>query len=41
MKVVKEHWVADFEGNPFQILQYKLKGILTKWSKEAYGNIFH
>lgn len=32
MKIVKEHWVTDVEGNPFQILHYKLKklkGVLS------------
>ncbi|KAG5611037.1 hypothetical protein H5410_022318 [Solanum commersonii] len=41
--IVRENWVADFEGNPFLIFHHKikkLKGDLTKWSKEVYRNIF-
>ncbi|KAH0672621.1 hypothetical protein KY284_023708 [Solanum tuberosum] len=43
-EVVKENWKIEIQGSPFHIVQQKMKitkKVLTKWSKETYGNIFH
>ncbi|KAH0721975.1 hypothetical protein KY289_005019 [Solanum tuberosum] len=43
MKVVKHHWRADFEGDPFMIFHHKLtriKKALTQWSKTTCGRLF-
>lgn len=43
-EVVEENWKIEIQGSPFHIVQQKMKiikKVLTKWSKETYGNIFH
>ncbi|KAG5630893.1 hypothetical protein H5410_002610 [Solanum commersonii] len=43
-KVVKENWQIEVQECPFHIVHEKMKNlkkVLTKWSKETYGNIFH
>ncbi|KAG5601144.1 hypothetical protein H5410_032514 [Solanum commersonii] len=43
MEVIRNHWKADFERDPFILFHHKLKRVkraLTQWSKETFGNIF-
>lgn len=43
MDVVRQHWSADFEGDPFSVFHHKLKKVkkvLTQWSRDSFGNIF-
>ncbi|KAH0650293.1 hypothetical protein KY284_030205 [Solanum tuberosum] len=42
-KIIEENWKLDFVGCPFfeyQARIKKIKGVLAKWSKETFGNIF-
>ncbi|XP_055800398.1 uncharacterized protein LOC129869822 [Solanum dulcamara] len=43
METIKEHWKAEFEGDPFALFHHKLKKTkkaLSQWSKDTFGNIF-
>lgn len=42
-KIVEENWQIQVEGSPFNVVHIKLKklkGILTQWNKETFGNVF-
>ncbi|XP_049359160.1 uncharacterized protein LOC125823817 [Solanum verrucosum] len=43
LRVVRENWEMDIQGGPFYIVKEqmnRLKRVLSKWSKESYGDIF-
>lgn len=43
LEIIKENWKEDIVGNPFIVYHHKInqvKSALTRWSKEAFGNIF-
>lgn len=43
MEVIRQNWKTDIEGNPFVILDQKLKrtkAAFTEWSKQTFENIF-
>ncbi|XP_060211849.1 uncharacterized protein LOC132639421 [Lycium barbarum] len=43
LSVVSNNWASKVTGNPFILFKQKLKhlkGILSAWSKEVYGDIF-
>ncbi|KAH0768990.1 hypothetical protein KY290_012971 [Solanum tuberosum] len=42
-QLIEENWKIDFVGRSFLVFQSKIKkvkGVLAKWSKELFGNIF-
>ncbi|KAH0679678.1 hypothetical protein KY284_020763 [Solanum tuberosum] len=42
-KIIEENWKVEFEGCPFIKFQSKIKkikGVLAKWSKVTFGDIF-
>ncbi|XP_070048900.1 uncharacterized protein [Nicotiana tomentosiformis] len=43
LNVIKQNWVTDTMGNPFNMFQSKLKKVksaLAAWRKETFGDIF-
>ncbi|XP_059289278.1 uncharacterized protein LOC132042777 [Lycium ferocissimum] len=43
LSVVSNNWASEVIGNPFILFKQKLKhlkGVLSAWSKEVYGDIF-
>lgn len=42
-KLIKDNWRIDFVGCPFYEFQgkiKKIKGVLARWCKETFGNLF-
>lgn len=41
--LIKQHWEVNIHGNLFYVFHKKMKNVkkvLSRWSKETYGNIF-